>query len=82
MSSLDRIPDRVWDAVVLGTVQADFSFLAIKVALTRFRLQARGGPAACRGAGQELKALFARYGSHPQASADLAMLLQKAGTPA
>jgi hypothetical protein len=76
---LEKVPPTFWTDVALGVVDEQYDFLALKIALSHIRIQARRGPDAARVAGEELKAIFAKYQSNPMAQGDLQKLFKKAG---
>jgi len=76
---LEKIPSKFWTDVALGTVDESYEFLALKIALSRLRIQAKGGPDAARQAGEELRAFFTKYQGNPTVQSDLDRLCKKAG---
>lgn len=76
---LERIPSAFWTDVVLGKIDDQYEFLALKIALSHLRIQARRGTDAARSAGEELCAIFGKYQSNPAVQGDLQRLFKKAG---
>lgn len=78
---LEKVPSAFWTDVALGVIDEQFEFLALKIALSHIRIQARRGADAARSAGEELRTIFAKYQSNPVAQSDLQKLFKKAGIP-
>jgi len=79
MTHLEKIPPKFWTDVVLGAIDEQFEFLALKIALSHLRMQARRGADAAQTSAQELRNFFAKYEGNPTVQADLERLCKKAG---
>lgn len=66
--------DPVWQALIEGDRQMEFSFLAAKFCVTRARLEIRQNPNAIARLSQELHDLYEKNAQLPSAQQDMAKL--------
>lgn len=72
----DNISEQTWQDLLLGRLDCNFEFLALKILLTRlrFKLQQDNSPASLRQCVAEVKGLFEKMGNLPKAQEDLKKL--------
>lgn len=72
-----RITDEVCKDIILGRINQEFEFLALKILLSRLRLKSQQdpSPSALQQSVAELKGLFVKFGNMPSMQRDFEKIM-------
>jgi len=78
---IDKIPKQVWIDTITGKIDCEFEFLALKIVLSRLRLNLKhdSSTEAYRKYIDDLKSLFIRSQKIPSAQNDLKKIIGRGG---